>query len=106
MGNLKIFENEEFGHVRVKETEAKGKEVNITLSAREILEKIINQTAEQLPMSLKVNHVAVIMNCSKRQVYEMLADNNIPGAKKIKGLGWRIPRDPFLAWWYGKGVKN
>ena len=81
-------------------------EENITLTAREILEKRINITAEKYPLSLKTTHLAQLMNCDREQVYVSLRKKEIPGAKKIKGLGWRVPRDVFLAWYYGKEVQR
>ena len=77
---------------------------DITLQAKEILELQIEKTRKDYPMSLKPKHLIEIMNASKSQIYEMLAKNEIPSAKKISGLGWRIPRDVFLSWYYGRSI--
>ena len=79
---------------------------DITKKAAEILEDQIQQTREQLPVSLKPNHLIEIMNTSKSQVYKLLKRDKIPSAKKLDGLGWRIPRDVFLSWWYGNLAKK
>jgi hypothetical protein len=74
---------------------------DITLTAREILETKINETADKYPPALKTKHLLEIMNCYKAELYPLLNNGQIPAAKKIPGLGWRIPRDVFLSWWYG-----
>lgn len=66
---------------------------------RESLHKFIQQTRENYPLSLKVEHLVEITGYSENSVYLMLERGSIPGAKKIKG--WRVPRDTFLLWWYG-----
>jgi len=76
--------------------------VDITLTAREILEKKIDEAIEKYPETLKAKHAEKIMNCTQPQLNILLNDGEIPGAKKLPGLGWRIPRETFFAWWYGK----
>ena len=79
---------------------------NICMKAKEVLEEQIGQSREELPFSLKVKHIVELTNSSKPQVYEMLDRDIIPGAKKVPGLGWRIPRDVFLSWWYGNKLEQ
>lgn len=82
-------------------------EPNIALQAREILEEKINEKIAEYPSSLKPKHLQEILSnekgelYSKTQVYELLNNKKIPGAKKIEGMGWRIPALTFFAWWYG-----
>lgn len=76
-------------------------ENNITLTAREILEKKINEAVANYPTALKAKHLPQIMNCHKPEVYRLLEKGRVPGAKKLPGLGWRIPTLPFFAWFYG-----
>ncbi|MFP4018515.1 MAG: hypothetical protein ACLFUH_04640, partial [Bacteroidales bacterium] len=77
--------------------------VNIALSAREILEKKIDEAIEKYPNALKVEHLQIIMShkkddvISQSQIYEMLGNGEIPGAKKIPGLSWRVPALTFFA---------
>ena len=84
---------------------------NVTLTAREILEKRINKTADKYPPALKPKHLQQIMShkmeglASKTQVNNLLNSGHIPAAKKLPGLGWRIPRDVFLSWWFGRGSR-
>jgi len=73
---------------------------HITVTAHEILKQRIEDTSNNYSESLKAKDLQQIMNCSQTQVYDALNNNDIPGAKKIKGLGWRVPRDVFLTWWY------
>ncbi len=71
------------------------------MEATQILEKQINQSRQELPFSLKVNHLVVLTNTSQSTIYESLQKGEIPGAKKING-SWRVSRDVFLSWWYGE----
>ncbi|SDI96963.1 hypothetical protein SAMN04515654_12158 [Halanaerobium congolense] len=76
----------------------------ITVEAKEILEKKIDAAIAKYPTGMKPYHLEEIMSCSKSQVYEFLNNYDIPGAKKLPSLGWRIPRETFLAWWFGEEV--
>ena len=64
-----------------------------------MLEKLYRTVAE-----LFNKHLTELMNCSQTQAYIALEKGNIPGTKKIPGLGWRINRDIFLAWLYCEEV--
>lgn len=78
----------------------------ITLTAREILKKKIDEYIEKYPTALKPKHIKEIMDCTQTQTYNALNNKKIPGAKNIKGLGWRIPRETFLAWWFGNKIEE
>lgn len=84
--------------------ELRKQQQSITADAREILEKKIDEAIQKYPTGMKPYHLEEIMSCSQSQVYEFLNNYDIPGAKKLPSLGWRIPRETFLAWWYGKEV--
>ena len=62
--------------------------------------EMVHDTKENYPVSLKVEHLAEIMNTSKKTVYTRLEKEEIPGQNKLMGQ-WRVPRDVFLIWWYG-----
>ena len=76
--------------------------MKIKLQAREIIEKKISEKIDNYPSALKPTDIMEIMNTSQARTYEALNRGDIPGAKKIKGFGWRIPKETFFAWWYGK----
>lgn len=80
--------------------------MEIALQAKEILEKQINEKAANYPSSLKPKDIQEIMSCSQTQAYDTLRKGLVPGAKKIDGLGWRIPKETFFAWWYGNNVNE
>lgn len=77
---------------------------DIALTAREILENKIDTAIQKYPTALRPEHIQNILDCSRTSAYTALP--NIPGAKKIDGLGWRIPKETFFAWWYGKEENN
>jgi len=70
------------------------------MNSNKILENQIEQTRKELPFSLKVKDLAELMNTSEKTVYLRLERDEIPGANKLMGR-WRVPRDLFLAWWFG-----
>ncbi|MFP4017065.1 MAG: helix-turn-helix domain-containing protein [Halanaerobiales bacterium] len=75
------------------------------MTTEKILKEEIQKTREQLPFSLTVPILAELMGISKRKVYQLLTNGEIPGAKKLMGQ-WRVPRDRFLSWWYGGGDQD
>jgi len=80
--------------------------LEVTLAAKEILQQKIDDMIQKYPASLKPKDIQEIMNCSQTQAYDLLNNSEIPSAKKLDGLGWRIPRETFLAWWYGEEVER
>ena len=72
---------------------------NFQKAVKETLKDCIQEVREEYPPTLKVKDIANITQLHEKSVYELLNDNKIPGAKKI--MGWRVPRDTFLCWWYG-----
>ena len=78
-------------------------QLDITIHATEILEQKIEEERSRLPFALTANHLSELLGISKRKVYDALAAGDIPGAKKIN-QSWRVPRDTFLSWFYGKEV--
>lgn len=80
-------------------------ENNIQLTAKEVLVNLVRENQEKLPFSLKVKDIVELTNTSDTTVYEALTAGKIPGARKIMGV-WRVPRDIFLAWWYGVNLEE
>lgn len=78
---------------------------HIDRTVKETLKECVHETRNDLPMSLKVKHIAEITNTSEKTVYLRLENGEIPGANKIMGH-WRVPRDVFLSWWYGDWFKE
>lgn len=72
----------------------------IEIMAKEILMELISKEQEKYPFSLKVPHLMELLNASDTAIYEKLERGEIPGARKYKGIGWRINRDVFLTWLY------
>lgn len=72
----------------------------IEIMAKEVLMELISKEQEKYPFSLKVPHLMELLNASDTAIYEKLERGEIPGAKKYKGIGWRINRDVFLTWLY------
>jgi hypothetical protein len=70
-----------------------------------LLLELICREQKKYPVSLKSKDIVKIMNCCRTQGYELLEGGDIPGARKIPGLGWRINRDVFLTWLYGREGK-
>lgn len=83
----------------------KSKNQTVTVVAREILEKKIDELINKYPSALKPKHIQEIMSCSQTQAYDTLRKGLVPGAKKIEGLGWRIPRETFFIWWFSKEME-
>ena len=67
---------------------------------KEVLKELVKETRTELPFSLEPTHIIELTGYSRATIYKMLEAGEIPGAKKIRG--WRVPRDVFLAWWYGE----
>jgi len=66
------------------------------------IEKLTEDVRKKYPFSLTVKHIIELTGYSQATVYRMLECGEIPGAKKV--MGWRVPRDVFLAWWLADGV--
>ena len=73
---------------------------NIQPAVKEVLMELISKEQEKYPFSLKVPHLMELLNASDTAIYEKLERGEIPGARKYKGIGWRINRDVFLTWLY------
>ncbi|MFW6047449.1 MAG: helix-turn-helix domain-containing protein [Candidatus Woesearchaeota archaeon] len=63
-------------------------------------EKINPNEQEKYPIALKVTDLMKILDTSDTTIYLKLKKGEIPGARKIPGIGWRINRDEFLNWLY------
>lgn len=60
----------------------------------------------ELPITLKVEHLQQIMEIGRRQAYEILKDPPFH-VNKLGGRGIiRIPRDPFFEWYEGRQLKQ
>lgn len=71
------------------------------LIVKEIIEKRVDQEIEKHSLLMKVSEVKQILDIhDDGQIYKMLNNDQIPGAKKIPGLGWRVNRDEFFIWLY------
>ncbi len=75
------------------------------MNTADILKEEIKKTRNQLPFSLKVKDLAKLMNISEKTVYLRLERGEIPGSNKLMGH-WRVPRDLFLAWWFGNKIEE
>lgn len=54
----------------------------------------------ELPLTLKPQHIREILDMGERQVYELL--NNDPPFRVVKlGRNYKIPRDKFFEWFEG-----
>ena len=73
---------------------------------KDIILTLIREKQAELPFVLESQTVAELMGTSRNTVYMKLRKGEIPGAKNIKGIGWRINRDLFLAWLYCQEVEN
>ena len=78
---------------------------NIELTAKEVLTELVQAEQKKYPIALKVPQITRILGTSDVTIYAKLEKDEIPGAKKIPGIGWRINRDVFLTWLYSKEVK-
>ena len=59
-------------------------------------ERTLYTSLDNLPLSLKANDVAAILNISRTRVYQLLHEGVIP--KLCFGQRMIIPRDRFLEW--------
>ena len=75
---------------------------NIELTAKEVLLELIQAERKKYPASLKVPDIMRLLDTSDVTVYKKLKNGELPGGKKISGIGWRINRDVFLTWLYAK----
>ncbi|MFW6016600.1 MAG: hypothetical protein ACOCRK_09190, partial [bacterium] len=60
---------------------------SIEHTVKEAVLELIKRSQESYPFSLKAKNIMELMNCSQTQAYTALEKGNIPGAKKIPGLG-------------------
>ncbi|PTX14570.1 hypothetical protein SAMN04488598_1654 [Halanaerobium congolense] len=75
--------------------------MNFEQITKEIIKKRVDQEVEKHSLLMKVSEVKEILDIhDDGQIYKMLNNDQIPGAKKIPGLGWRINRDIFFIWLY------
>jgi len=104
---LEVLDHDE--HMRKHAMKQKTTHEKVVLKAKEILERKIDEKLEKYPSTLTVEHLQKIMSSkknelySKSQIYNLLNNGQIPSAKKIPGMGWRIPALTFFAWWLGSG---
>jgi hypothetical protein len=67
----------------------------------ELLENKFNIKMDKYPLLMDKNDVLPLLGLStSQQLYNILNNSGLPGAKKIPGIGWRINRDVFFAWLY------
>lgn len=71
---------------------------------KEVLKELVRETRSELPFTLEPKQIIELTGYSRATVYKMLEAGEIPGAKNLRG--WRVPRDVFLAWWYGEEQDN
>lgn len=75
--------------------------MDFELIAKEIIKKRVDQEIEKHSLLMKVSEVKEILDIhDDGQIYKMLNNEQIPGGKKIPGLGWRVNRDKFFIWLY------
>lgn len=67
---------------------------------------LIEKEQKKYPVSLKVPDLMEILDTSDTTVYLKLRKGEIPGARKISGIGWRINRDIFLTWFYSNEIEQ
>ncbi|MFW5795380.1 MAG: helix-turn-helix domain-containing protein [Bacillota bacterium] len=60
---------------------------------------LASKSQKKLPFTLSINNLRELLPYGKTKIYELLNAGTIP-AKKVEGR-WIIPRDKFLAWFYG-----
>jgi excisionase family DNA binding protein len=60
---------------------------------------LASKSQKELPFTLSINNLTELLPYGKTKIYELLNNGTIP-AKKVDGR-WIIPRDKFLAWFYG-----
>ena len=70
------------------------------ITSKEILMELIREEREKYPKSMDYKHVMEILDTSNNTVYDKLKKGEIPGGRNIPGIGWRINRDVFFAWYY------
>lgn len=73
---------------------------------KEVLREKIDIKMKAYPSALRPSDIEEIMNCSKNASYPALRAGEIPGAKKISNLGWRVPKELFFVWWFGDKGTN
>lgn len=78
--------------------------VNVQLTAKKVLRDLIKETQDDLPFSLSVSDLKILLPYGETKIYQMLETGKIP-AKKIEGK-WVISRDQFLTWYYSDEVKE
>lgn len=86
--------------VDVQTEEVKTNKSDTNLSNFCMLLELIREEREKYPFSLSWEHVMELLDISKPTVYKKLKAGEIPGAKYIDGIGWRVNRDLFLTWLY------
>ena len=75
---------------------------NIQPTTEETLLTLVQAEQKKYPIMLKVSQITRMLDTSDVTVYEKLKKGEIPGAKHIPGIGWRITRDVFFTWLYGE----
>jgi hypothetical protein len=64
-----------------------------------LFKQLALRTQKKLPFNLSVDDLEELLPYGSTRIYELLNAGLIP-SKKFKGR-WIIPRDKFLAWFYG-----
>lgn len=85
----------------------------ITLTSLEILREQIAATRKELPFSLTINDLIDLLPHGETKIKEMVRKYDYPEAdpeetipnKKVGGRRM-VPRDWFLAWYYGDSEKD
>lgn len=77
--------------------------MKIDIKAKEIIKQRVNEEVDKYPLLMKVDQVKNILEIKDDgQIYKMLNKGQVPGGKKIPGLGWRINRDVFFTSLYSE----
>lgn len=77
--------------------------MEVDFKTKEIIEKRVNEEVNKHPLLMKVDEVKDILEIKDDgQIYKMLNNGQVPGGKKIPGLGWRINRDIFFTSLYSE----
>ena len=75
--------------------------MDFTQAAKEILQERIEKEVSKHSLLMKVNETQEVLGIDDHaQMYRMMNNDNVPGAQKIPGMGWRINRDIFFMWLY------
>jgi excisionase family DNA binding protein len=61
---------------------------------------LAKESRKELPFYLTIEELTKLLPYGRTKIYELLNNGKIP-SRKVEGK-WIIPRDKFLAWFYGE----